>query len=491
MTSPFVRILSLFVVVCIVCSSSRAASNPVSSRLHLLAGSGNTTYFLVENSNRDNLLWETDGTSNGTVPVPVLGLFYSGFIAGNSMLVSTYDPSLGFRVWMTDRTAAGTITLRPTSQDRIYAAASSPDGSAAYFFVRKDTTAEIWRTDGTAVGTVKLGEVPNDGNMSAIAATNTSIVFVARQGINSFIWSLDMSGAAPQKIVSGYREQTAAGSGNPALFTLDYFGSIELWKSDGTAAGTSRVRRDFESFAEVAVHLGALQYFPIADSVHGFELWRTDGTAGGTTLVVDLTPGPGDSVFHALGTMDGLLYFLGSAGGDNGLWRSDGTQSGTALVKQMPSAFWMGATAHAVYVSWDDGVHGLEPWRSDGTPAGTTLLRDIRPGLPDSIGTENYNASPRADGRIVFPANDGITGNELWISDGTTEGTYLLKNIAPEPTIPRRRAIRTVGVAACGARPAPRADRCNAASPLITFDSRSTVLTTQKAHPAPETARAR
>src|SRR3954451_9617952 len=139
----------------------------------------------------------------------------------------------------------------------------------------------------------------------------------------------------------------------------------------------------------------------------------------------------------------------------------------------------------------DDGVHGLEPWRSDGTPAGTTLLRDIRPGLPDSIGTENYNASPRADGRIVFPANDGITGNELWISDGTTEGTYLLKNIAPEPTIPRRRAVRTVGVAACGARPAPRADRCNAASPLITFDSRSTVLTTQKAHPAPETAHAR
>ncbi|MEM7205624.1 MAG: ELWxxDGT repeat protein [Planctomycetota bacterium] len=36
---------------------------------------------------------------------------------------------------------------------------------------------------------------------------------------------------------------------------------------------------------------GQHAFFAATDGVHGFELWRTDGTAAGTALVKDLVPG--------------------------------------------------------------------------------------------------------------------------------------------------------------------------------------------------------
>jgi ELWxxDGT repeat protein len=59
---------------------------------------------------------------------------------------------------------------------------------------------------------------------------------------------------------------------------------------------------------------------------------------------------------------------------------------------------------------------------SDGTVGGTFLLKDINPG------TEFYNFNS-----ITYFFAEGNSGNEVWRTDGTIPGTQLLKDINPGP----------------------------------------------------------
>ena len=59
---------------------------------------------------------------------------------------------------------------------------------------------------------------------------------------------------------------------------------------------------------------------------HGSELWKTDGTAAGTVLVKDIRSGASGSYPHNLTNVNGTLFFTANDG-TNGyeLWKSDGT----------------------------------------------------------------------------------------------------------------------------------------------------------------------
>jgi ELWxxDGT repeat protein len=72
-----------------------------------------------------------------------------------------------------------------------------------------------------------------------------------------------------------------------------------------------------------------------------------------------------------------------------------------------------------------DAVHGEELWVTDGTPNGTHLVKDINSG---TNGSDIYWLT-RFNDKVVFSANDDENGIELWISDGTADGTHLVKNI--------------------------------------------------------------
>ena len=82
------------------------------------------------------------------------------------------------------------------------------------------------------------------------------------------------------------------------------------------------------------------------------------------------------------------------------------------------------AVGDRVYFSANDGVNGTELWRSNGNAANTQLVKDIRPGnspygTPNSSNPDDLTA---VDGTLFFSANDGVTGVELWKSDGTDPG---------------------------------------------------------------------
>src|SRR4029077_11005614 len=74
----------------------------------------------------------------------------------------------------------------------------------------------------------------------------------------------------------------------------------------------------------------------------------------------------------------------------------------------------------------DDGVHGTELWTTDGTPAGTTLLKDVCPGACSGGGGYLF---PVFGNHSIFQGYDPVHGGEPWITDGTPAGTHLIRDL--------------------------------------------------------------
>jgi ELWxxDGT repeat protein len=84
-------------------------------------------------------------------------------------------------------------------------------------------------------------------------------------------------------------------------------------------------------------------------------------------------------------------------------------------------------------VFWaDDGANGWELWRSDGTTNGTNMIANIGAGAV--AGSDiSINDTPMTviNGIAYFRGADAIAGSELWRTDGTASGTYRLSDVAP------------------------------------------------------------
>ena len=76
------------------------------------------------------------------------------------------------------------------------------------------------------------------------------------------------------------------------------------------------------------------------------------------------------------------------------------------------------------YFSAGDGINGRELWITDGTPEGTKMVKNINPG-----GDSNPSSLTLVSSVLYFSADDGIHGRELWKSDGTEVGTQMIADI--------------------------------------------------------------
>jgi ELWxxDGT repeat protein len=106
----------------------------------------------------------------------------------------------------------------------------------------------------------------------------------------------------------------------------------ELWRSDGTTAGTFRVRKGLPSNL---VNVNGTLLFTSYDEAQGDELWRSDGTEVGTVLVKRHQSRPKGRV-----DVNGTLFFA-IDGGAGGLWKSDGRLARYRSKASFRSHMWM------------------------------------------------------------------------------------------------------------------------------------------------------
>jgi ELWxxDGT repeat protein len=160
-------------------------------------------------------------------------------------------------------------------------------------------------------------------------------------------------------------------------------------------------------------------------------------------LVADISRGVAPSSPSGLSPVGKFLLFTAwdpTYGRE--LWRTDGTTIGTVPVvdivrgpgSSLPT--FLTPVGSTLFLTVQDRfrglpIHGQELWVSDGTPQGTHLVADIVPGTGSPFTGPSVPVFVAVGQTLFFSANGPDTGMELWKSDGTAGGTILTRDILP------------------------------------------------------------
>jgi ELWxxDGT repeat protein len=432
------------------------AGSPSSSPSKLTSSNGKLFFFAQDVAQSSNYmeLWVSNGTAAGTTMVkninPSEGSIdeYSALVALGAYVYFVADDGNGSQLWRSDGTSAGTIKLTTGSvlnPENLTAC----NGSLFFSINSASYGRELWKTNGTVAGTtlvndfqpgVQSGINNNYGNGSGtnFADVNGTLYLVATDGFSGYeiyksngtaAGSIQASDLLPGNNSTQRPQQLTACNGK-VFFTLDGGNGTELYVSDGTIAGSGIVTSpstNVNGFGSQPKQLFAFNnelFFIKGDEDYGREIWKSNGTNAGTTLLKDIGQGTIDVSYNGkVGFCAGgssLYFIIDHSGLYQELWKTSGTSAGTSRVAELGTP-----------VAWDNYLEiyhtggklffsahpetapGYRLFVSNGTEPGTVMASD------NSAGTIFYN--PRyfceMGGKVYFSAEDENRGVELWVMD--------------------------------------------------------------------------
>lgn len=447
-----------------------------------MASLGNLFLIPANNGVNGPGLYAIDASAATPAPVRLQSYLALGGlrnINGTVYLSAMPSSSIGAELYKTNGTTAGTFLVRdllvstkePSSRPQDFHA--FVNGKTVFTAAYNCYQLKNWQGHYDAIN----GWFVTDGSSSGTTCVSTGKSFTTGTS------SSPIATTVHNGLVYGFMKDFAK-TGSPP--TSKY--GLELWKSDGTLAGTSMVKdiyvgtasgcveayksdyvpdRGIKALANRIVPLGDYVYFLANDGSTGYELWKSNGTSAGTTRVLDIYSGAQSGWPAWMTVMNNKLYFAARNGSDGDkLMRYDplnhqlgaqlvadinGTSSDSAWVR------WLTVVGDKLFFSAYTAENGHELWSSDGIPTSqggsTQRVADINPGSGSSYPNVSWydpmtggqtileQDQPEAtssrlhffahNGWIYFPANDGTHGIELWRSNGTT--TQLLTDINTDP----------------------------------------------------------
>ncbi len=375
----------------------------------------------------------------------------------NKLFFRANNGTNGNELFVTDGTEPNTLMvkdIRPGASGGSVSLMSVLNNNLSFFSNDGTNGVELFKSDGTESGTTLVMDV-NPGTASSVGGFFTTLngykywdgTVNDASGPVTELWRTDGT-AAGTTLVKAIQAVGTGGSSPRSFVTIgnqifffadDGVSGYEVWKSDGTAAGTALTKDinpgslpsspeglEIKGFNNVA-------YFKKSNGVNGVELWRSDGTEPGTYMVKDINAGAGDSNPFNFIVFNNSLYFIATDGVSNKLWKTDGTAVGTISLAEAGGVFntsgliSMAVLGNYLFFPGVDATNGMELWKTDGTIGGTAIVKDINPGTASS-GLANFI---NVGSKIVFKATTASEGAEPWSSDGTATGTNLMHDIEP------------------------------------------------------------
>ncbi len=432
---------------------------------------GNTMLFRAETaaSSPFGRLWRSSGTAAGTSEVANSGRDPRHLTPlGGRVAYVAGDPTAGREFHVVDGAGSASMvtdlvagTSGIDTGNGISLNRATSGGGFFYFF--DFISGRVYRSDGTAAGTRQVGGTPPIGSfvISGMHARADRLLLPWRNsttvGLEPHVTRYD----TPSQISLLKNIGDEVGHSNPAGFTtldsstlvfaFEQDTGMELRRLDGgTATLLSDAAPGNSEYLDAvsstrgdqrrAVLSGTPRrlYFSV-----GGQLWGSDGSVGGTGPAVDfnaLRPDTG-GIRCVTAAGDHLLVLAHnfSAAGAS-LWRSDGTPGGTQLLlapelvgggHQLDYFFCPVVVGPSILLT---GVHsntGYNLYRSNGQPGHLSVLLDIAPGPADTFVDENTMA--QVGSRLFFVASDEAndTNKELWVTDGTSQGTRMVLDLDP------------------------------------------------------------
>lgn len=346
---------------------------------------------------------------------------------GERMFFTASDGTHGRELWRTDGTAAGT---RMVKDIRPGARGSNPGALHVFegvlYFVADDGThgGELWRSDGTSAGTRLLKDIDPEGSAMYTPDTWEPDTWAVMGGLLYFpvrrrygeVWRTDGTTAGTRRVVA--RVDLASplvAVGDRLFFTASHddggcaLDGPFLFTSDGTSAGTEELEPAGYPWGSLVAYRGRAWFGNHVERRGTISerprLWRSAGTDATTVQARPAVAIDSDEPIQAVG---GRLFM--SIGG--GLAASDDRGRNITVLGDTADG-WRStmdvvqAGSRWFFPAGQGRVREL--WRTDGTPASTRLALNVNPSGNDAVGSLVSSA-----GVLWFVGDDGIRGPQVW-----------------------------------------------------------------------------
>ncbi|HIP28354.1 MAG TPA: hypothetical protein EYG82_04185 [Sulfurovum sp.] len=392
----------------------------------------NNKLFFVAHDGTKNKLYKSDGTKDGTVVISdsFEEVYMSPYMkqtkinGTNRLYFIGLDSEKGYVLCKTDGTSESTVIVKDLYEGiegayRDMSYFTYLNGKMLFTALNTERTKKVlWTTDGTSGGTYVLLA---QQKRSSIIVGNT-LYFNSSDGI----WKTDAT-TSGTRLVHEYTH----GSNNYMQF-IDFNDSVYffakdtreseyvLWKTDATGNSTIKVfEEESYNYATMKLALDDAFYFTTrGEDLGNLELKKSDGTSRGTQVIKTLTKGQSFGNFKFV---LGNIFFDIKENNQHALWTLDSSGNALMLKDKIDIAL--------RFITNIDGkfyfLAGHQLWKTDGTVEGTVLVKGITSGTKSSSPTSIVKMNEG----YYFVAKDSLHGQEIWKSDGTEAGTVMVKDI--------------------------------------------------------------